>query len=66
MPKPTNSSSRKAVGSIWKPTPSVATIDVQDDEEVVMVNEDNEVPLIQNEIGTLFQDNSSEEELSDE
>ena len=63
VPKTTNSSSMKAVISAWKPTPTVATTDVLNYEEVVIVTEDDEVTLTEDEIGNPFQDTSSEEEL---
>ena len=47
-------------------TPTVATIDVQDDEEVAIVAEDNEVTLKEDEIGNLFKDTSPEDALGNE
>ena len=44
----------------------MATIDVQDDEEIIRITNENEVSLTENEIGNLFQDTSSEEELGNE
>ena len=44
----------------------MANIDVQDNEEVVTVTEDDDVILTDDEIGNLFQDTSSEEEMSNE
>ena len=55
----------KAVTSIQKQTPTLNTIDVQDNEKAVIVTEDDEVTLTVNGIGNLFQDTSSEE-LSNE
>ena len=55
-----------AVTSTQKPTPTMATIDDQNNEEVVTVTEDNEVILTEDKIGNLFKDTSSEEELSNE
>ena len=66
MPKPTSSNCTKTVISIAKLTLTVATTDVQDDEEVFVVTEDNKVTLTENEIQNLFQDISSEEQLGTE
>ena len=66
VPKITTNSPIKAATSIQKPTPTIIAIDVQDDKEVAIVVEDNEVALLEDEIGSLFQDTSSEDELGNE
>ena len=53
----------KIVTSTWKPTSTVATIDVQDDEEIAIVADEEEINLPEDEIRNLFQDTSSEEQL---
>ena len=44
----------------------VVTIDIQDDKCVVVSTDENEVVFTEDEIGNLFQDTSSEEEIDDE
>ena len=58
--------STNTVTPVQKLAPTVATINVQDDKEVVIVTEDNEVTFTKDEIGNLFQCTSSEEELGNE
>ena len=55
MPKPANRSFMKAVTLTQKLSTTVAAIDVQDDEEVVIVTEDDQLTLTEDEIGNLFQ-----------
>ena len=50
---------------VEKPMPNVTTINVLDDEEVVIVTEDDGVTLIEDEFGNLFQD-TFEDELGTE
>ena len=57
--KTTITSSLKTMTPVRKLTSTVATIDVQDDEEVVTVTLDDKLTLTDNEIGNLFQDTSS-------
>ena len=45
---------------------TVATLNVQDEEELVRVTEHNEVTLTEDEIGNYFQDTSSKEEFGTE
>ena len=52
--------------SIWKPTSVVATIDAQDEYEITISADGNEGTPTEDEIGNLFQDISSEEELETE
>ena len=59
-PKTTPSTSIKTVTPVQKLTPTVATTDVQD-YDVVIMTEDNEVTLMEDEIGNLFQDTYSQE-----
>ena len=58
MTKPIVSSptTTKAVASVWKPNPIIATTDVQDDECAHISADDNEVTLSEEEIGNLFYD----------
>ena len=53
----------QTITSVCKPNLSIAVIDVQDDEEVVIVVEDNEV---EDEIGNLFRETSSQDDLQNE
>ena len=53
VPKTTNSSSTKAMRSIQNLTHTVATVDVKDDEEIVIVSENDEVILTEDEIGNI-------------
>ena len=66
MPKPTSSNSTKLVALIQKLILTVPTTDVQGDKEVVIITNDNEVTLTEDEIGNLFQDSFSEEDLGTE
>ena len=58
-PKTTSSSPIKKVTPVQKLTPTLATINVQDHKEVVIVTEDDDIILTEDEIGNLFQDTSS-------
>ena len=41
--------------SVWKPTPVVVTIDIQDEDECVIISEqDDDITLTEEEIGNLF------------
>ena len=52
---------------MWKAAPVVATIDVQDEEEHVVISADDKaITLSEEQIGSLFQDTSSGDEGDDE
>ena len=62
-----NLTTTRVVASVWKPTPIVATVDVQDDYECVVISTHNyEVTMTEDEIGNLFQETSQEDEIDDE
>ena len=65
-PKTTPSSPVKTVTPVQKSTPIVATTDVQNGEEVIIVTEDDEVTLTKDYSGNLFQDTYCENELSND
>ena len=50
-PETTPSNSIKTVTPVWKTTPTIATIDVQDDEVVLIETENGEVTSTEDEIG---------------
>ena len=58
-PKTTTSHHAKTVMLVQKPTHTITTFDVQDDEEVVIVAANNEVDLTDDEFRNHFQDTSS-------
>ena len=53
-PMITSSSSVKTVTTVWKLTPTITAIDVQDDKEAFIVAEDDEMALTRDEIGNAF------------
>ena len=55
----------KMVTSVWKPTPAVATIGIQDEECIVNSTVLNKAMFTEDKLGNLFQDTSSEDEVDD-
>ena len=60
--KPIISNPTKTVTSVWKTTPILSNIDVQDKDDIAISTDDDEVILTEDEIGNLFQDTFSSEE----